>query len=143
MWKNFKVYIVVSDVSNSENKGKTEAAYLGNEKESRIRKRKRLMTPRHEFLRFKQVYLYLWTNSHSWPFVIREYRNNSSTLRPLIRNHGFRCHLVVAVRKCINQVLEARERLWSPRYTESKIKDLKISAVKGKLVVGFGKRFIF
>lgn len=69
------------------------------------------MTPRLEFSQFKHVYLYLWTNSLSWPLVLREYRNNSSTLRPLVRNHGFHCHQVVAVRKCIDQALEARKCL--------------------------------
>lgn len=77
-------------------------------KESR---KKRPIAPLHEFLQLKHVYLYLWTNGCFWRCVLRKCRN-SSTPKPLIRNHGFHCHHVVTVRKCTKQVLGAWECLY-------------------------------
>lgn len=111
VWKNFTVYIEISDVPNSEGEEKTEAAYLGKEEWSASQGKKkaerRSWWPHSMNFQFKHVYLYLWTNGCSWPCVLRECTNNSSTTEPLIRNHGFHCHQVVAVSKCTNQCVGA------------------------------------
>lgn len=95
-------------------------------------KKKRLITPSHEFSHLKHVYLYLWTNGCSWPCVLRKCRN-SSTPNP----HYQKSWLPLPSGGGSEEVHQPGS--WglgmpipSPWYNQPEIKDLNISSSRGQ-----------